>query len=60
LQTNVLIAHIAVYLALWSKSSDAINYDKIDRTASCERLNDLKCLLAKVRLRDVKVVGIYA
>ena len=49
------IAHVAVDLGARNQRGNGVDHDHVDRSATDQRLDDLECLLAGVRLRDQQI-----
>ena len=60
LQTHVSVAHFALDFRARNESGHGVDDHKIDRSRAHERLGDIERLLAGVRLRHEKLVGLDA
>ena len=52
------VAHLALELGLGRQGGDGVDDDQVDRPGAHEHLGDVERLLARVGLRDEKLVGL--
>ena len=54
------ITHIALDFSLRRERGNRVDYDKIDRTASYKAIGNIERLFARVGLRNIQIIEIYA
>ena len=60
MEADEAVAHLALDLRARHERGDGVHHDHVDRAGAHERLSDLKCLLAGVRLGDEHILHIHA
>ena len=54
------VAHVALDLGLRHECGDGVDDDDVDGTAAHERVDDIECLLARIRLGDQEIIDVDA
>ena len=54
------VAHVALDLGLRHECGDGVDDDDVDGAAAHERIDDVECLLARIRLGDQQIIDVDA